>query len=574
MDRNSLEKLIKDNGGTTSATVSKKVTHLLCEEESTSKYNKAEAMGIPIHDEAWVHAQLKGKGGKQATKTPKAAAAAEKAEDLDPASMSLGELKTQLKARGLPVSGTKPVLVERLTAACGGGGDGKKKTTGKRKAPAAAKKSANKKKQASSEEDDNNDNDESDGDDGDDSDDRDDGAARGKKQKGETIFNPAWRFNMGKCDAFGLCLDHTKGQCWGGDEEGNVVQLDAESGELLQSYRLCAGVKCIASDGGWIYAGCNSGAIYDLTRGVPRLLCQVEDGADDEIYWMDIRHGQVAVSYCSGDLALVNCEGEVVWKKEGKTGSEGWMVRMDDEAIFHGHSQGVVRYNWAGKQQWHCKNAGIKDVKFGVQEGQFLYVAAKAGILKLDKKTGKILLEFKTSGYSSSNTSCKNMVISAVEYDQSFEVFDGSTGGLQHSVHTGLAVMSMQMAPDGTRLYGVADGSCVFCVAPATFANKKAATKCMVRALAKNNKPVMPEGAVEKASKAEVAAGVVLICVKENSKLRIRVDDNNSGSYNTSWNVQFPVKLRKEGARYLVSGVEASAGGAFYRVVGDIKTMG
>lgn len=137
MDRKALEALCKANGATTAGSVTKKVTHLLCEDSSTSKAAKAESMGIPVHDEAWVHAQIGGGGSKKkATKAPAKKAPAKKApkkkapvamdeedEELDTSSMSVGELKAALKARGLPVSGKKADLADRLNGALGGGDD-------------------------------------------------------------------------------------------------------------------------------------------------------------------------------------------------------------------------------------------------------------------------------------------------------------------------------------------------------------------------------------------------------------------------------------------------------------------
>ncbi|NEQ70085.1 MAG: VWA domain-containing protein [Symploca sp. SIO2D2] len=62
--------------------------------------------------------------------------------------------------------------------------------------------------------------------------------------------------------------------------------------------------------------------------------------------------------------------------------------------------------------------------------------------------------------------------------------------------------------------------------------------------------------------------GVLVKCVREKGKLRVRVI---SEGYNQDFNVQFPRRLREEGATYLVEEVTLSADGNFYRVAGDIK---
>ncbi len=64
--------------------------------------------------------------------------------------------------------------------------------------------------------------------------------------------------------------------------------------------------------------------------------------------------------------------------------------------------------------------------------------------------------------------------------------------------------------------------------------------------------------------------GVVLQCVREQGKLRIRVI---SEGYNPDFNVQFPRHLREEGATYLVESVELSSSSSFYRVVGEIRRL-
>jgi len=126
MDRKALSALVVQHGGKVVSSVTKACTLLLCEEAGTAKYNKAEVMGIPIHDEAW----LVGIGaGKQAStkkapakKAPaKKAASAKGSSDYD--SMSASELKAALVDAQLPTTGKKADMIQRLKDhACGGGG--------------------------------------------------------------------------------------------------------------------------------------------------------------------------------------------------------------------------------------------------------------------------------------------------------------------------------------------------------------------------------------------------------------------------------------------------------------------
>jgi hypothetical protein len=69
---------------------------------------------------------------------------------------------------------------------------------------------------------------------------------------------------------------------------------------------------------------------------------------------------------------------------------------------------------------------------------------------------------------------------------------------------------------------------------------------------------------------AEAGSGVVVECVSEGGKLRVRVA---SPGYHAGWNVQFPRNLREAGARYVVQDVREAAQGGFYRAYGDIRKL-
>lgn len=71
------------------------------------------------------------------------------------------------------------------------------------------------------------------------------------------------------------------------------------------------------------------------------------------------------------------------------------------------------------------------------------------------------------------------------------------------------------------------------------------------------------------AAAGEEGAGVVLECVAEGAKLRVRVVGDG---YDAALNVQFPRAIRQAGARYLVGGLELSDGG-FYRTTGDVQLL-
>ena len=64
--------------------------------------------------------------------------------------------------------------------------------------------------------------------------------------------------------------------------------------------------------------------------------------------------------------------------------------------------------------------------------------------------------------------------------------------------------------------------------------------------------------------------GVVVECVKDGGKLRIRVI---SDGFNQDWFCQFPKDIRKANTRYVVDEVREATQGGFYRVLGDIKQL-
>ena len=83
MEREEARKLIEENGGKVSGSVSKKTSWVLAGEAAGSKFTKANELGIPVHDEAWLLAQIAssadeattdGKEGTIGSAAPKGAA--------------------------------------------------------------------------------------------------------------------------------------------------------------------------------------------------------------------------------------------------------------------------------------------------------------------------------------------------------------------------------------------------------------------------------------------------------------------------------------------------------------------
>ena len=85
-----------------------------------------------------------------------------------------------------------------------------------------------------------------------------------------------WKFATGR-SAFGIFIDDQ--HCWVGNESGEVYCLN-HNAEVLRQYKLPDGVKCIVSDGDWLYAGCDDGKVYDLTGKMPRVAYEIDESVD------------------------------------------------------------------------------------------------------------------------------------------------------------------------------------------------------------------------------------------------------------------------------------------------------
>jgi hypothetical protein len=131
------------------------------------------------------------------------------------------------------------------------------------------------------------------------------------------------------------------------------------------------------------------------------------------------------------------------------------------------------------------------------------------------------------------------------------------------------SAFSMQFLDD--RLYIVTTTGALACI-DASEAAIQAAQAGTVPEVVNIKSPkleaILPSTALE--STTDISKGVVVQCIKEGSKLRIKVV---SDGYQPTWNVQFPIELREQGARYLVDEVRESSRGGFYRVYGDIKKI-
>lgn len=372
-----------------------------------------------------------------------------------------------------------------------------------------------------------------------------------------------WKFDSGST-AFGIFIDDKR--CWVGNEDGRVFALNHQ-GKVLMQYRFPNGVKCLVGDDAWVYAGCDDGNVYDLTGKVPRLAYQIAE--DLMLLWLDIWNGHLAVSGDDGWVTVFSPEEELLWKKKSK-GDDGWMVRCDQMATYHGHSKGVTAYRMSdGKVIWDQPKGG--DILFGWQTPEAVYPGTVSGHVRaIDKFTGTVGAVCKCDEAVLSNASSPDgAYIFAADSGSSIYCFDAKGNRLWKMGTTCDSALSMQYHQG--KLYLVTTDGILACLDASETAIQAAEAGTLPRSKEiKAPKTVAVAETTQLETTRDESKGVVVECVAEGSKLRVRV---TSRGYKKDWNVQFPRNLRVAGARYLVDEVREATQGGFYRAYGNIRKL-
>ncbi|PQJ96492.1 WGR domain-containing protein [Chromatium okenii] len=369
-----------------------------------------------------------------------------------------------------------------------------------------------------------------------------------------------WKFNSGS-RAFGIFIDQQT--CWVGNQAGLVYKLTPE-GEIINQYRFAEGVKCIVGDSNWIYIGCDDGNVYDLSGKIPRLAYEINENID--IFWLDIRNGLLGVSDSGGTLTTINYEDECQWSAKS-AGIHAWMVRCDEDGrIFYGDSDCVSCFDGWGNGTAIWKKA-VSRVLFGWLGQEYVYAGTGNSNVTVLTRQGE------------EKQICKadNAVFScAVSPDEQY-IFAGDsysslycfrpTGERLWKLATGCgSAYSMQYLDE--KLYIVTTDGSLACI-DVSEAAIEAVMNGQTMTARKITAPTSPTQLVAsdmlEAAPANTA-GIVLQCIKEGAKLRIKVV---SSGYQ-DWYVQFPRNLRQEGKFYLVDGIKEASKGGFYRVIGNI----
>ena len=377
-----------------------------------------------------------------------------------------------------------------------------------------------------------------------------------------------WRMRTGST-AFGIHVGEDR--CWVGNQNGDVYAL-GHDGEVLSHYKLPEGVKCLVADDFWIYAGCDDGRVYDLSSKLPFAAYTIADDVD--IYWLDIREGVLGVADANGGLTMIDHEEEFQWSRRSD-GNAAWMVRCDDDVIYHGHSAGVTAYRADdGRQLWQTKTNGT--VLFGWQEPRSVYAGTSRNLVqKFAKDDGRIEAVYR----------CDSAVYSCATSPQGRYVFAGDNASSVYcftadgirlwKLSTGCgAALSMQYRDQ--RLYIVTTEGSLACIDVSeqaiTAANGGRVPVALdVKAAAATTYAPAPQlpAVAAPAPGAVPGSGLIVECMEENGRLRIHV---RAQGFQPDWNVQFPRQYRVAGARYLVEEVVPSGRG-FYRICGEIKRL-
>ena len=245
----------------------------------------------------------------------------------------------------------------------------------------------------------------------------------------------------------------------------------------------------------------------------------------------------------------------------------GWMVRCDEIGIYHGHTQGVTMYDWEdGSKIWEQATEG--PVLFGWQEEALLYACTARLLVHRFSKTGEVGTAYRCDSviFSCAAAANGNYVFAG---DNASSIYCFSESGERlWKLNTGCgSAYSMQYHNE--RLYIVTTYGTLACIDASEAAIQAAQSGNVPQPVTLTAPEVEETSATALESTSDTSHGVIVECIKESGKLRVRVV---SAGYNRDWHCQFPKGIREAGARYVVDEVREARGG-FYRVLGDIKKL-
>eukprot|EP01102_Stenamoeba_stenopodia_P001489 TRINITY_DN1129_c0_g10_i1.p1 TRINITY_DN1129_c0_g10~~TRINITY_DN1129_c0_g10_i1.p1 ORF type:complete len:646 (+),score=217.16 TRINITY_DN1129_c0_g10_i1:31-1938(+) len=385
---------------------------------------------------------------------------------------------------------------------------------------------------------------------------------KGKKRKADA---PAEKGNRkwilkGMSSSFGIYVDNNICIC--GDEDGYLLDVDHDTGEIKNKVKLPSGVKAVVRDrGGFLYAGCNDGSVYDCTNlAAPRQMRLGQKNEEREIQWADIYDGNLLINQVRYGCTLLNIEGEELWTCPAPKSTSAWTVRTDGKNAYFSADQVLYAVDFqTGKQLWQKK---VFSVTFGVLYDDTMYLSGQgvAGVATSGKSAP---VKYGNSYYTACTVDEKHVYGAMSDID----IYDRKT--TKHiktlSMSINGCITSMQIY--NNHIYLVTSFGTFECI---PLNNAKCKTAEVAFKAAKNEATnIVSAESIEVAPEAKPGE-IVCECVKEGGKLRIRPV---TAGYNQHWNVQFPTNLRVAGARYVVEELLEAANGGYYRAKGEIKKL-
>jgi len=111
---------------------------------------------------------------------------------------------------------------------------------------------------------------------------------------------------------------------------------------------------------------------------------------------MSMADGLLSVGDRSGNVIALSINGDKIWSAKSR-GKGGWMVVSDPRSTYHGHTNGVTKYNLRnGNLEWDLPLDS--PVFFGYQKNSHntVYCASGRNILQIDKETAAIKAKYTT----------------------------------------------------------------------------------------------------------------------------------------------------------------------------------
>lgn len=375
----------------------------------------------------------------------------------------------------------------------------------------------------------------------------------------------------------GLWVDE---HVWTGNDTGECFKLDKDSGALRGSWLLPRSCVAVVSDDAWKYAGCANGCVYDLTGSVPREAYQL-GGANHD--WLEVNQGVLCVSDDKGTVSVIDVDGSIRWQKKDAKAREAWVLRTAADGLYHGSYVGVRKYDWGGALVW-ASDPG--DVRFGVIDGDELFVTAdffrsgqRTKLACIERESGEVRWIVEASNDEPSFSS-GGAEACAVARDSRGNRLVYAAVGTYVFCFDDLGTMLWyaptecdslcNMVVQGNDLYFASADGTIGRADVSDEALAQVAAGAWPAAVKLRKQARLKAKSTEVQRTKSVGAGVIVECVKDGAKLRVRVV---SPGYKSDWFCQFPRDIREAGARYVVDEVREATQGGFYRVLGDIKRL-